>query len=104
MPSGKQVKVYGKSYNLKSDTSSEDLDRVASYVDAKMRELGSGKGKASTVDLAVLAALNIAQELMDLKNGEEQGGRENKKRLEQLLRTLNSELQSIKKKGSGAPR
>jgi len=100
-----QISVYGKSYSLKSASSSVDLDEVAAYVDSKMRELGgSGKSKAATLDLAVLTALNIAQELMAIKQGRELDSKDMNSRLDRLVDSLDKELQHIKKKGSSGSR
>lgn len=68
MASTVQIKVYGKTYAVKRTSKQTDLNEIAKYVDAKMQELSYGSAKTSTIDLAILAALNIAQELMELKN------------------------------------
>lgn len=68
MSSTVQIKIYGKTYAVKRTSKQTDLNELAKYVDAKMQELSYGSAKTSTIDLAILAALNIAQELMELKN------------------------------------
>ena len=68
MPNRSQIKIYGKIYNIKNTSSTIDLEKLASFVDAKMKELARAKASPSTMDLAILAALNIAQELFELKN------------------------------------
>lgn len=67
MASTVQIKVYGKTYVVKHTAKHIDLNELAHYVDTKMQELSYGSAKTSTIDLAILAALNIAQELMELK-------------------------------------
>jgi cell division protein ZapA len=68
MANSKKIQIYGKTYSLKSSSSEVDAEEVAAYVDSRMKELANVRGKTSTLDLAILAALNIAQELMELKN------------------------------------
>ena len=62
-----------------------------------MNELADSRGKTSTLDLAVLTALNIAQELMELKN--QAGSREkgDEEKLRQLIKVIDEELQAIEK-------
>ena len=56
-----KIQIYGKTYNLKSSSGEIGTEEVAAYVDSKMRELAAASSKTPTLDLAVLAALNIAQ-------------------------------------------
>ncbi|QPJ66648.1 MAG: cell division protein ZapA [Candidatus Nitrohelix vancouverensis] len=94
-----KIKVYGKVYTVKTD-SEPDLETVASYVDEKMRELSAnGKSKMTTADLAVLTALNIAQELMEAKKVQSGMQSDSKQRLEKVVEGLEEKVQSIKTKG-----
>jgi cell division protein ZapA len=95
MASSKKIQIYGKIYNLKS--SSSEVDAVASYVDSRMKELASSRNKTSTLDLAVLTALNIAQELMELKNQTVAKEGVEEEKLRQLVEVLDKELQRIEK-------
>ena len=97
MASSKKIQIYGKTYSLKSSSSEVDAEEVAAYVDSRMKELANVRGKTSTLDLAILAALNIAQELMELKN--QAGAKEEAEgeKLRQLVEALNKELQDIEK-------
>jgi len=67
-----QITVYGKTYNIKTDLAKVNPQDLADYVNEKMHELSSGKSKPSTIDLAILTALNIAGELFALKNSAKQ--------------------------------
>ena len=97
MANSKKIQIYGKTYSLKSSSSEVDAEEVAAYVDSRMKELANARGKTSTLDLAILAALNIAQELMELKN--QAGAKEEAEgeKLRQLVEALDKELQDIEK-------
>ena len=97
MANSKKIQIYGKTYSLKSSSSEVDAEEVAAYVDSRMKELANVRGKTSTLDLAILAALNIAQELMELKN--QAGAKEEVEgeKLRQLVEALDKELQDIEK-------
>ncbi len=96
MASGKKIQIYGKTYSLKS-SSEVDADEVAGYVDSKMKELANASSKTSTLDLAILAALNIAQELLALKNQAGEKDEAGEEKIQQLVAALDKELQNIEK-------
>ena len=58
------VKIYGSEYTIAGDMPEEHIRNVAEYVDSKMREIGRELGSASANTLAVLAAINAADEYL----------------------------------------
>jgi cell division protein ZapA (FtsZ GTPase activity inhibitor) len=90
-----KIQIYGKTYNLKSSSGEIATKEVADYVDSKMHELSEIRSKTPTLDLAVLAALNIAQELMELQKQTDANNKEIEGRIGHLLEALENELQSI---------
>ena len=58
------VLIAGKEYTLSGYESEEYMHRVAIYVDRTMREITKAHGNLPTNMVAVLAALNIADELL----------------------------------------
>ena len=90
-----KIQIYGKTYNLKSSSGEVETENVAAYVDSKMRELADMRSKTPTFDLAVLAALNIAQELMELQKQTDANNKEIEDKIGHLLEALENELQSI---------
>ena len=98
-----QITVYGKTYNIKTDLSGVNPQDLADYVDEKMHELSSGKMKPSTIDLAILTALNIAGELFEAREVVKQEQTQNKsgQRIEEqkarnLVQMVEKELTQIK--------
>ncbi|MGL5354916.1 MAG: cell division protein ZapA [Clostridium sp.] len=57
------VKINGMEYNLKGKENQEYLLDLAGYVDGKVREIMNKNSKLSSTAVAVLAGLNIADEL-----------------------------------------
>ena len=57
------VNINGKDYNLKGKDNEKYLIDIAEYVDGKIKEITSKNKFLSTGDAAVLAAVNIADEL-----------------------------------------
>ena len=57
------VEIQGHRYPIQSALDQEYVVRLAKYVDDKMRAAGESTPSADAVRVAVLAALNIADEL-----------------------------------------
>ncbi len=67
MQEGISVEIYDQEYNIKGDLDPEYIRKLAKYLDGKMRSIA---GRTRTVDslrVAVLAALNLADEYHQLK-------------------------------------
>ncbi|MCP4581743.1 MAG: cell division protein ZapA [candidate division Zixibacteria bacterium] len=62
-----KVTIFGTDYALKADTSHEYIKETAAYVDKKMQEVVSKYKDQSDARVAVLAALNIADELFQVR-------------------------------------
>jgi cell division protein ZapA (FtsZ GTPase activity inhibitor) len=58
----------GKEYRLRSDSSEESLQQVASYVDQSMQKIRERTDTVDSLDTALLTALNLAREVLHLRN------------------------------------
>lgn len=99
MSQSSKIKIYGKTYTIKTPTGDIDPQELAEYVDNKMQELSTGSAKLSTLDLGVLTALNVAheltlvkQELASLKEGQESRQEELNQRVSSLISQVKSGL------------
>ena len=63
-----EVEIFGERYTLRGTDSPDYLRRVAEYVDGKFQEVAKGSPALVPAKVAVLASLNIADELF--KQGE----------------------------------
>jgi len=62
------VRIGGMDYTLAGEFSEEYMHRVAIFVDKKMEAITQANPKLSTTMAAVLVSLNIADELIRLKD------------------------------------
>ncbi len=62
-PRSVRVSIYGHEYTLKGEAEPEYVEQVAEFVDRKMREVAENSTLVSTTKVAILAAINIADEL-----------------------------------------
>jgi cell division protein ZapA len=85
------VRIFNREYALKTSGSETDLLRIADIVDSSMREISENTKVVSTERIAVLAALNIADQLIKFKEEKERLERELELRAKKLLRLIDEE-------------
>ena len=91
-----KLNIYGRKYNVKSGSFSVDPHEVASIVDSKMLELSRTGAIKSTTDLAILSALNIAQELLEMKTKAGENNQNSEKQIDELIETLEKGVENLK--------
>ncbi|MBS4008918.1 MAG: cell division protein ZapA [Clostridium sp.] len=61
------VKIYGEEYTIRGAASPDYMKRAAHYVDEKMRQIGQTNSRLGVSRIAVLTAINLADELFSLR-------------------------------------
>ncbi|HEX4951076.1 MAG TPA: cell division protein ZapA [Blastocatellia bacterium] len=63
-----KVEIYNQTYNIRSrDGDTEHIKQLAAFVDSRMNEIAAGTLTVDSLKLAILAALQIADELHRMK-------------------------------------
>jgi cell division protein ZapA len=93
-----RVEIFDQAYNLRGSDPDYILN-LAEYVDAKMRAVAEATNTIDTVRLAVLAALNIADEYHLLKRRQDNGSSEYRQRANELSQALDQVLGDVRKAG-----
>lgn len=83
-----KVEIHGRSYIIKGEEEEIYILRLAHYVDKKMREVSQTPAVVSSLNVAVLAALNIADELFKLREEMRAQGSLVEERMSRLLDIL----------------
>src|SRR5260370_6906866 len=96
------VEIFDQAYNLRG-SDPEYILKLAEYVDAKMRAVAEATNTIDTVRLAVLAALNIADEYHLLKKRQDSGATHYMKRPHLSSHALDDMLPKTPKPASPAP-
>ena len=93
MSSQTTVEIFGRRFELRASEGSERVEELARFVDRRMRELAEVSPHVDTSKLAVLTALNIADELFK-EHETEPGTRAEKvrQRVEGLIKRLDDVL------------
>ena len=83
------VEIFGHGLSLRTDGDEERLYELARFVDSKMREVAEGTQSVDTVKIAILTALNIADELFEERESDQNDRQEKlEKRASSLVRRL----------------
>lgn len=93
-----RVEIFDQAYNLRG-SDPEYIMKLAEYVDGKMRAVAEQTHTVDTVRVAVLAALNIADEYHLLRRNHDSGSVEYLKRANNLSNALDEVLQERHKAG-----
>jgi cell division protein ZapA len=69
--STEKVEIFGQEYKIKGVGNPQYIHKIAGYVDKKMREIAHSSGIMSQSRIAILAALNITDELYQVRETRE---------------------------------
>jgi cell division protein ZapA len=86
------VEIHGQHYPIRSTLDQEYVMRLASYVDEKMRAAAVSTPTGDLLRLAVLTALNVADELFRCRDGTRAGNGELAARAGELERLVDRVL------------
>ena len=87
-----EVNILGHDYTVKTDAETEYIQEIARYVDKKMSEIVRNTKTVSTLNVAILAALNIADEFFKEMQKREELIQEVEHRSEEIVKTIDSQL------------
>ena len=68
------VRIRGHEFRVRSDDDEAALQRVAGYLDETMTKVEEKTGPVDTLDAALLTALNLAREIVAIREGRRPGG------------------------------
>ena len=88
-----KIEIYDQSYNVNADQNDDYLKELASYVDGKMREVAHATRMVDSVKVAVLAALNIADELFAVRERQQEIDGPLRKRVETCVALVEKALE-----------
>lgn len=83
------VEIMGREYRIRGVADEEYIRSVARFVDEKMKEVSGETSVASHDRVAILAALNIADELFEIR---QRGWNDIEKRTDRLIELLDATL------------
>lgn len=88
------VEIYGQSYNVRGEGDPAYLTELARVVDNRMREIAPQVATGDPTKIAILAALNLADELSRYRNERETDADRWKTKTEQLIDRLGKSIEA----------
>jgi len=88
-----KIEIYNQTYNVQAEENEEHLKGLAAFVDEKMRTVAEATRTVDTGRVAVLAALNIADELFALKQHQNNVEGPLRKRIEKCVTLVEKALE-----------
>jgi cell division protein ZapA len=90
-----KIEIYDQIYNVNAEGQDEEhLKELAAYVDGKMREVAQATRIVDSVKVAVLAALNIADEIFELRERQQTIDGPLRKRVEKCVALIEKALEA----------
>ena len=87
-----RVEILGREYNVRSDEGEERVKKIAEYVGQKIKEITEGTKTLSTINVAILAALNIADDYFRALEDQNHFTRTVKNKSVQLIAMIDSKI------------
>ena len=84
-----EVRILGQDLSVISDSGDEHVENVIRYVSEKVEEAGKISGSKNALNIAILAALNIADEYLRMMGVKENIYSQLENRSEQLIHLIN---------------
>lgn len=85
-----RVQIFGSEYRIASETDPEHIRKVASYIDQKMREVASALALRTRSTVAILTAVNLADELFKIEEEGRRIDQISREKADQLADSVNS--------------
>jgi cell division protein ZapA len=83
------VKILGQELSVVSDSGDEHVAEVIRFVNDKVEEAGKAVGNKNALNIAILAALNIADEYLRVMGSKENIYSQLENRSEQMIHLIN---------------
>jgi cell division protein ZapA (FtsZ GTPase activity inhibitor) len=64
------VRIRGRDFRIRSGEDEQSLRRVAGYLDETMAKVEERTGTVDSLGVALLTALNLAREVLELRDGD----------------------------------
>lgn len=87
-----EVSIMGQKFMVKSDSGDDYVEEVAGYVDQKINEVIQSTRSVASLNVAILAAMNIADEFLRLKRDRKEKLTTVEKRVKDLIELIDIQM------------
>ena len=87
------ISIFGQEYSVKAPADPEYIIKIGEYLDGKMREVQSGFSTTqSSTRIAILAAMNITDELFNARQTGESENTEVEQKISSLIELIDESI------------
>ncbi len=87
-----EVTILGQKFVVRSDSDDAYVQKVASYVDQRMNDILQKTKSVSNLNVAILSAMNIADEFFKFKDKKEESCQGVEKKIKAMIELIDSQL------------
>ena len=88
-----KITIFGQEYSVKAPADPTYIKKIAEYVDTKMREVQSGfSSTQSSNRIAILSAMNITDELFNVKKRGDSDNNEIEEKITSLIELIDESV------------
>lgn len=87
-----EVNIMGQKLQVKSENSDTYITKVADFVDQKMKEVQQSTKSVSSLNVAILAAMNITDEYLRIRDRKEQKNKALEQKVQDLVELIDVQL------------
>ncbi len=88
-----KIEIYDQIYNLQSDQDEAYVRALAAHLDGKMRAVAEATGAVDSLRVAILAALNITDELFSERTARDEVSEPLRRRVEKAVELVEKALE-----------
>ena len=89
-----EVEVYGQRFSLQGDAEETYVHELAQYVDEQMRTLAEKMKTGTPAKLAILAAINITDQMFQQERQRQAGQDEIERRTQGMMESIDDQLKA----------
>lgn len=83
-----EIRVLGQKFVVRSESSEDYVNQVAQFVDQKVTEVMKSTQSVASLNVAILAAMNIADEFLKYKSRKEGAVQQAEKKVKDLIELI----------------
>jgi cell division protein ZapA len=87
-----EISIMGQKFMIKSESDDDYVNRVAKFVDDRINEVMQNTKSVASINVAILAAMNIADEYFRFKQDKEQKLTMVEKKIEDLIELVDLQI------------
>jgi len=87
-----EISIMGQKFMVKSDSNDDYVRRIAGFVDQKINEVMQSTKSVASLNVAILAAMNIADEYFKFKRDRDERIEKAEKKIKDMIELVDLQL------------